>query len=164
MRPSARGRAQLNRTPNRASRDTKSYSISHALIDEFNIELQRLGMRDLQVTLTLDDLLTENSQIKVNLSNGQPISSVLSEAELKCAALALFFAECELMEVKQPIVFDDPVNSLDASIIQYFTNRIRDLDCEVVVFTHNVLLMEALTDSRQFKIYYNPDANRSGTG
>ena len=28
MRPSARGRAQLNRTPNRASRDTKSYSIN----------------------------------------------------------------------------------------------------------------------------------------
>ncbi|MBQ0088613.1 MAG: hypothetical protein KBT27_04700 [Prevotellaceae bacterium] len=145
---------------------TTSYKdvLSHALIDEFRRELGALGMRNLQVSLDIDDLLTEHPQIKVSLSNGMRIDTVLSEAELKCVALALFFAECELMEVKQPIIFDDPVNSLDASIIQYFSDKIRDLGSEVIVFTHNVLLMEALTDSRQFKVYYNPVASRSGTG
>lgn len=142
---------------------TTSYKdiLSHALIDEFREELKKLGMGNLSVDLLINDLLTDNSQIKISLSNGMSIDSVLSEAELKCAALALFFAECNLMEVKQPIIFDDPVNSLDASIIQYFSNRIRDLDCEVVVFTHNVLLMEALTDKRHYNIFFNSSDNRA---
>ena len=35
------------------------------------------------------------------------------------------------------------------------------MHCEVVVFTHNILLMEALTDERQFKVYGNPSVDRT---
>lgn len=135
--------------------------VGQALIDAFKEELKKLGMENLSVDLVIDDLLTNTSQIAINLTNSMALDDVLSEAELKCAALALFFAECDLMEVKQPIVFDDPVNSLDASIIQFFANKIRDLDCEVVVFTHNVLLMEALTDKRHFDVFNSAAANRT---
>ena len=136
--------------------------LSHALINAFKEELKKLGMENLCVNLVVTDLLTDKSQIVIKLFNSMSLDDVLSEAELKCASLALFLAECDLMEIKQPIIFDDPVNSLDASIIQNFANRIKDLDSEVVVFTHNVLLMEALTDERQFKVYNNPAINRTG--
>lgn len=135
--------------------------VGQALINAFKEELKQLGMENLSVDLVIDDLLVDTSQIVIQMSNSMAIDAVLSEAELKCAALALFLAECDLMEVKQPIVFDDPVNSLDASIIQYFANRIRDLDSEVVVFTHNVLLMEALTDKRHFDVFNSAAANRT---
>lgn len=135
--------------------------VSQALINAFKEELKRLGMENLSVELIIDDLLVGTSQIAIHMTNSMSIDTVLSEAELKCAALALFLAECDLMEVKQPIVFDDPVNSLDASIIQYFANRIRDLDSESVVFTHNVLLMEALTDKRNFDVFNSATVNRT---
>ena len=137
--------------------------VSQTLINAFKEELKNLGMENLSVDLVIDDIFIDTSQIVIHMSNSMAIDEVLSEAELKCAALALFLAECDLMEVKQPIVFDDPVNSLDASIIQYFANRIRDLDCEVVVFTHNVLLMEALTDKRHFDVFNSAAANRTGS-
>ena len=136
--------------------------LCQALIDAFNEELKLLGMENLRVNLCVDNLLSNKSQIAISLFNQMSLDAVLSEAELKCAALALFLAECDLMEVKQPIIFDDPVNSLDASIIQNFGNRIKNIDNEIVVFTHNVLLMEALTDERQFKVYNNPSINRIG--
>lgn len=135
--------------------------VSQALLYSFKEELKKLGMENLNVDLVIDDLLVGTSQIAIRMTNSMAIDAVLSEAELKCAALALFFAECDLMEIKQPIVFDDPVNSLDASIIQYFANRIRDLDSEAIVFTHNVLLMEALTDKRNFDVFNSATDNRT---
>jgi energy-coupling factor transporter ATP-binding protein EcfA2 len=143
---------------------TTSYRdmLSNALLDGFRQELSVLGLGSIGVDLIVGDLLLEASQIEIQLFNRMDLSEVLSEAELKCAALALFLAECELMAVPQPIVFDDPVTSLDAGFIQAFTNRLRNLDTEIVVFTHNILFMEALTDERQFKVYGSPSTSRIG--
>lgn len=137
--------------------------LSQALINAFKEELKNLGMENLSVNLVINDLLTDYSQIVISLFNRMNIEAVLSEAELKCAALALFFAEYDLMEIKQPIIFDDPVNSLDASIIQYFANKIKNMNSEVVIFTHNVLLMEALTDKRNFDVLENATAIRTNS-
>ena len=136
-------------------------SLKQALLGAFRNELANLGMQNLNANLVVDDLLADGSKIAIQIVNNLNVESVLSEAELKCAAIALFLAECELMAVKQPIIFDDPVNSLDNIIIQAFAERLSRMDCEVVVFTHNILLMEALTDKRKFKVYYDPSANRS---
>jgi energy-coupling factor transporter ATP-binding protein EcfA2 len=136
-------------------------ALSQALITEFRQELVKFGMGNLQVDLVVDDLMVEDAKIGIRIVNNLAVDSVLSEAELKCVSLSLFLAECELMAVPQPIIFDDPVNSLDAVIIQAFANRIRNLSCEVVVFTHNILLLEALTDERKFKVYDAPGAIRT---
>ena len=136
-------------------------ALSLALINEFRQELVRFGMGNLQVDLVVDDLMVKDAKIAIRIVNNLAVGSVLSEAELKCVSLALFLAECELMAVPQPIVFDDPVNSLDAVIIQAFADRVRDLSCEVVVFSHNILLLEALTDERHFKVYDAPVTNRT---
>lgn len=135
--------------------------VKQSLIDAFRDELDKLGMHHLRVDLEVDDLLSYSSKIAIRLTNNTAIDKVLSEAELKCCALALFLSECNLMEVQQPIIFDDPVNSLDASIIQAFTNRLKELPNEIIVFTHNVLFMEALTDERQFKVFDDPSMDRT---
>lgn len=136
-------------------------ALSQALITEFRQELVKFGMGNLQVDLVVDDLMVEDAKIGIRIVNNLAVDSVLSEAELKCVSLSLFLAECELMAVPQPIIFDDPVNSLDAVIIQAFANRIHELSCEVVVFSHNILLLEALTDERHFKVYDVPGTIRT---
>lgn len=135
--------------------------VKQSLINAFKDELYKLGMHQLQVDLEIDDLLADSSKIAIKLTNNTDVDKVLSEAELKCCALALFLAECNLMEVQQPIIFDDPVNSLDGSIIQAFTNRLGELPNEIIIFTHNVLFMEALTDERKFKVYDDPAIDRT---
>lgn len=137
--------------------------LSQALLVAFRDELKALGMDDLKVDLVVDDLLAESSKIALRISSGVDINSVLSEAELKCAALALFLAECELMEVKQPIVFDDPVNSLDAQIIQNFAERIVNLakTNQVIIFTHNDILMYELIEHKDVTVFKNPTIHRS---
>lgn len=135
-------------------------NLKQALVDVFRIELNNLGMGNLKVDLVVDDLLVDTSQIAIRLVNNMNIDEVLSEAEQKCAALALFFAECDLMEVKQPVVFDDPVNSLDAQIIQNLAERILDLDHQVIVFTHNGILSRELAEHRNVTVFKPSISNR----
>lgn len=67
-------------------------------------------------------------------------SKVLSEGEQKVIGLADFLAEAGLRLSPSPIVFDDPVNSLDYRRIHEVADRIARLaaDRQVIVFTHNI--------------------------
>jgi ABC-type transport system involved in cytochrome c biogenesis ATPase subunit len=67
-------------------------------------------------------------------------SAVLSEGEQKVIALADFLAESALRLTPAPLVFDDPVNSLDYRRIHEVANRVAALaeDRQVIVFTHNI--------------------------
>ena len=68
------------------------------------------------------------------------LSDILSEGEQKVIALADFLAEAGMPQTNAPVVFDDPVNSLDYKRLQYVVDRIVGLcsDRQVVVFTHNI--------------------------
>jgi ABC-type transport system involved in cytochrome c biogenesis ATPase subunit len=67
-------------------------------------------------------------------------SAVLSEGEQKVIALADFLAEASLRLTPAPIVFDDPVTSLDYRRIREVADRVSALaaDRQVIVFTHNI--------------------------
>ncbi len=67
-------------------------------------------------------------------------SQVLSEGEQKVIGLADFLAEAGLRLSPSPIVFDDPVNSLDYRRIHEVADRIARLvtDRQVIVLTHNI--------------------------
>jgi hypothetical protein len=67
------------------------------------------------------------------------LSEILSEGEQKVIALADFLAEVELTP-KAPIIFDDPVNSLDYRRMKELVDRLVELSRErqVVVFSHNI--------------------------
>lgn len=67
-------------------------------------------------------------------------SEVLSEGEQKVLALADFIAEARMMARSIPVVFDDPVSSLDHRRISEVAARIQQLakTNQVVVFTHDM--------------------------
>ena len=83
------------------------------------------------------------------------LSDILSEGEQKVIALADFLAEAEMPQTNAPVVFDDPVNSLDYKRLQYVVNRIVELSIErqVVVFTHNIWFTAELLN----RFENNPD-------
>jgi len=66
-------------------------------------------------------------------------SDVLSEGEQKVIALADFLAEASL-KPPAPVIFDDPINSLDYKRMAEVVDRIAALGetRQVIVFTHNI--------------------------
>lgn len=68
------------------------------------------------------------------------LSEVLSEGEQKVIALADFLAEAAMPQTVAPVIFDDPVTSLDYKRLHHVVERIVQLSAErqVVVFTHNI--------------------------
>lgn len=67
-------------------------------------------------------------------------SRVLSEGEQKVLALADFIAEARLTGITAPIIFDDPVSSLDHRRVHEVADRIARLAQteQVIVFTHDI--------------------------
>jgi energy-coupling factor transporter ATP-binding protein EcfA2 len=80
-------------------------------------------------------------------------SAVLSEGEQKVLALADFLAESRMRGAKAPLIFDDPVTSLDYRRLDEVAARIQNLaeTHQVVVLTHNIMFASALIAARQNK-------------
>ncbi len=80
-------------------------------------------------------------------------SAVLSEGEQKVLALADFLAESRMRGAKAPLVFDDPVTSLDYRRLGEVADRIQNLaeTHQVIVLTHNIMFASALIAARQNK-------------
>ena len=64
------------------------------------------------------------SSTKLVLTKNKDLKSVLSEGEQKAVALALFIAEIKIQKTLNPIIPDDPVNSLDHKIAGKFAERL----------------------------------------
>ena len=73
-------------------------------------------------------------------------SKVLSEGEQKVLAMADFLAEARLAGITAPVIFDDPVSSLDHRRINEVARRIALLaeDNQVIVFTHDIFFATTL--------------------
>ena len=86
------------------------------------------------------------AQRRKSLAPDHPLSQILSEGQQKVLALADFLAEARMGGSSAPIVFDDPVNSLDHRRLQQVADRIAALvnTCQVVVFTHDIWLATEL--------------------
>lgn len=80
------------------------------------------------------------------LSGKHKPSKVLSEGEQKVLALADFLAEARLAGITAPVIFDDPVSSLDHRRINEVAQRIAQLAevNQVIVFTHDILFATTL--------------------
>lgn len=113
-----------------------------------------------------------NSKISHKI-NSHSLLDILSEGEQKAIALSEFLTELQLDNVKAPVIFDDPVNSLDHNIIDDVAKRLIKLSSErqVVIFTHSVLLYNSFLyfskqssfNSLQYK-FYNSKNNFNETG
>ncbi|KAA0252815.1 MAG: hypothetical protein EDX89_16710 [Acidobacteria bacterium] len=106
------------------------------------------ALRAPTVTLDFSGRKGEPARTK-KLDETHALSEILSEGEQKVIALADFLAEASLRKVCAPLVFDDPVNSLDQKRMQYVVDRIVALSREnqVIVFTHNIwFVVELLSE------------------
>lgn len=70
----------------------------------------------------------------------------MSEGEAKIAALSCFIAEYKMSGARIPLVFDDPITSLDHEYQGQVVNRIVDLakETQIIVFTHHILFAKEL--------------------
>ena len=85
-------------------------------------------------------------------------SQVLSEGEQKALALADFLAEVTSVPASSPVVFDDPITSMDYRRIHEVCDRIVALsgDHQILVFTHNIWFAAELlskADKKNWKYY-----------
>jgi hypothetical protein len=79
-------------------------------------------------------------------------SEILSEGEQKALALADFLAEVTCVPASSPVVFDDPITSMDYRRIHEVCDRIVALapDHQIIVFTHNIMVRSRVAQqSRQ---------------
>jgi hypothetical protein len=95
-------------------------------------------------------------------------SKVLSEGEQKVLAMADFLAEARLSGITAPVIFDDPVSSLDHRRINEVAKRVANLaeSIQVIVFTHDIFfattLLSLFEKSKRCTYYQIPDEDGKG--
>jgi len=139
----------------RAVSDTGKRIIAGALtpgyITSMKTELEKLGARYLDITPTPVAEAGETYHRFVLADMQRParadLSEILSEGEQRVVAIAGFLAELAASEHKGPIVFDDPVCSLDHRYRDRIAARIATeaIDRQVIIFTHDISLLLELT-------------------
>lgn len=119
--------------------------------DIFKSELTALRKANLKINLSFG---TDrgNSKVFQNI-NRHALADILSEGEQKAIALAEFLTELQLDNTKAPVIFDDPVNSLDHKIIDEVAKRLIELSKQrqVVVFTHSILLLHSFIQQSELE-------------
>ena len=136
-----------------------------ALKQAFEDELEIFGIRDLKVEIKEDASDSLNPKLLLRMPKNKRPEEVLSEGEQKCIAIAMFLAERDLQPNQYPMVFDDPLNSLDMRYISMFASRIIDMPNQVIIFSHQVLFKEELLGSNGTYEYSvdSPITDRSST-
>lgn len=109
----------------------------------FEEELKALG-KDIEVRLERTGAGKGKVRTQLKIL-GKSVCDILSKGEQNAVGLALFLAEINQQE-KQPVVFDDPVTSLDHEVRGSLGRRLIQLsrDRQVIIFTHDLLFASQL--------------------
>ncbi|WP_419551740.1 AAA family ATPase [Candidatus Poriferisodalis sp.] len=142
-RTSSQTRRSLTLAAKRASED----AMNHSFEELFKQECVSLGAR----TVSLDFQARRGKAERAKHMGTHRPSAVLSEGEQKMLALADFLAECRTDGQGSPLLFDDPVSSLDERGIEGVTKRLCELakERQVIVFTHNIMFAAALLEGNR---------------
>ena len=137
--------------------------LTETLKQKFIDELTSLGYKNLNVNIENAGGGKGTSSTKLTLLKNNDIKAILSEGEQKAVALALFIAEAKIQKSKNPIILDDPVNSLDHKIAGKFAQRLLKLENQVILFNHNRLFLDAFETSKENHICktIDTDCNKS---
>lgn len=142
----------------RKTTDARQQLVEQNFNELFQIELKLFKKSDLKIELNFG---TDkgNSKISHRLNSIYKLTDILSEGEQKAISLAEFLTELQLDNIKAPVIFDDPVNSLDHRIIDEVGKRFIELSKQrqVVIFTHSILLLHSII--QQSELETNRQAN-----
>lgn len=135
--------AKLTRSLTALSKSASDQLVNQNFDDLFIEECQALRAPELQVQFVGRE--GKSKRRKILRGNHKP-SKVLSEGEQKVLALADFLAEARLANTTAPILFDDPVSSLDHRRTDEVATRIARLSEEnqVILFTHDIFFTTTL--------------------
>lgn len=134
-----------------------SAELAQGFCDRFNAEIRKLGGKDLPVVMNHKSqgkgrftFCAELLATKQDVHNRE----VLSEGEQRLIALAAFLADATGSHRSIPIVFDDPISSLDQRFEEAVASRIAELaeTRQVIVFTHRLSLMALLQDAHEKRV------------
>ncbi len=117
-------------------------------------EIDVLGLSYLNVSV-VDNTDKGTSQFSADIGVKQKISKakradILSEGEQRALALACYFAEARMNEVRNGLIVDDPVSSLDQLRIRKVAERISKAakdQHQIIVFTHNLVFFNELREA-----------------
>lgn len=122
--------------------------LTENLRNKFIEELDALDKKDLRVNLIKLKGVKGKQSTQLVLTRNNDVKVVLSEGEQKAIGLALFIAEIRSSQSCNPIILDDPVNSLDHQIAGKFAERLLQLKNQIIIFNHNVLFLNAFEASK----------------
>lgn len=134
-----------------------SAELAQGFCDRFNTEMRKLGGKGLPVVMNHKSqgkgrftFCAELLAPKHDVHNRE----VLSEGEQRLIALAAFLADATGSDRSIPIVFDDPISSLDQRFEEAVAARIAELaeSRQVIVFTHRLSLMALLQDAHEKRV------------
>ena len=142
----------------RKTTDAREQLVEQNFNDLFQAELKLFKKSDLKIELNFG---TDRGKSKIwhRLNSRYTLGDILSEGEQKAISLAEFLTELQLDNIKAPVIFDDPVNSLDHRIIDEVGKRFIELSKQrqVIIFTHSILLLHSLI--QQSELDTNKQAN-----
>ena len=144
----------LLRSLTEAAKDASDELLNKDFERRFDEECKRL--RAPSVTLNFPGRQGQATRRKL-VASYKP-SDVLSEGEQKALALADFLAEVTSVPAASPVVFDDPITSMDYRRIHEVADRVLALtkDHQIIVFTHNIWFAAELlakADKKRCKYY-----------
>lgn len=141
---SAMSTTDITRLSNKANDEL----LTEKLKNSFAEELIEFGKQGLQVELVKAGNSKGKQNTKLILKGNKNVTDILSEGEQKAIGLALFIAEIKSLDIHNPIILDDPVNSLDHQIAGAFAERLLKLNNQIILFNHNLLFLDAFECSR----------------
>jgi predicted ATPase len=110
-------------------------------------QLKALDFRGLEVApKTRTKSGTPMMGLKFKTVDGAPLTAVLSQGEQRRLSLAMFLAEMEVLPGGSPVVFDDPVSSIDQEGRRHIARTLAELAAnrQVIVFTHEISFVHEL--------------------
>lgn len=106
-----------------------------------NRQLDALGFKGLEIEAkSKSPGGTPKISLRFKTVDDVPLKSVLSKGEQRRLALAMFLAEMEVISDPSPVVFDDPVSSIDQEGRRHIARTLLRLaeQRQVIVFTHEL--------------------------
>lgn len=158
----------LNRSVTELAKTASDQMINQSFDALFIEECEALRAPQLKVQFVGREGKAQRRKVLRSVTKLTQPSKVLSEGEQKVLAMADFLAEARLAGITAPVIFDDPVSSLDHRRINEVAERIALLSQsnQVIVFTHDIFfattLLALVDKSKRFAYFHVTDDGGKG--
>lgn len=126
--------------------------ITESFIQRFNSEIKSLGCSRVKVKLIKSKVVKgkvlHTLQLDGAVHHQLQLNDVLSEGENRIVSIAAFIADVSGKNSPSPLVFDDPISSLDQEFEEAVVQRLCELakQSQVIIFTHRLSLLGLVQD------------------